>query len=70
MHTTRGRAGTVFLHNGGYDGDVIIQTNQMTSDGEAIVPMADILQLVADQVRSQRIARLEDASPEEILGLS
>lgn len=48
---------------------MIIQTNNLSDDGEAVVPMEDILQLVSDMVRQQRIAELEAADPKQILGL-
>lgn len=60
MHTTDCNA-TTFHHNGDYSGDVIvldIRTRQ-----EIRVPFDDIKTLVAKYVRDRQISRLEQISP-------
>jgi hypothetical protein len=62
-HTTN-HGGTRFIHNGDYSGEVEIQH----SDQEAVwVPFSDLLQFVADYVRQEKIAKLEQASGREVL---
>jgi hypothetical protein len=64
-HTITGPRGTRFHYNGDGSGDVEL----VAGEQRLRVPIADLLTLVAALVRAQRIAELEDASAEELLGL-
>lgn len=56
---------TTFIHNGRFDGDV-----EIVRDGKRFfVPFSDIKELVAEYVRRERIAKLEDSDADVILGL-
>lgn len=65
MHTLNAPKGTRFHYNSDLSGNVIV----MTPEGEFHVPGDDLLAFVADYVREERIARLEQASAAELLGL-
>lgn len=56
---------TVFIHNGGYDGDVEI----VRGENRLSVPFDALKQFVADYVRAKKISDLEDAIPETVFGL-
>lgn len=65
-----------FHHNGDYSGEVLVQVpagNVRGGFGDAHVvvevPFAALVSLVADAVRGQRIARLENMPDAEILGI-
>lgn len=75
MHTFKGTNGTVILHDGDYGGSV-----KILADNEQIVPYddrcahitidaADIIEFVAEYVRSQKISELEDMSAPEIFDI-
>lgn len=64
MHTTESTRFR-FHHNGDFSGDVIAVDK--ATNVETHIPFTDIKTLVAEQVRRERIARLEDASDDEIL---
>jgi hypothetical protein len=67
MHsTTIGK--TTFHHNGGYDGDVIIQVGDLVPD-EIKVPFEDLRGFVANYVRDTRISELESMGDNELLGV-
>lgn len=66
MHTYEAKNGTTFNHNSDLSGNVHIRAH----DGpEYLVPGDDFLEFVAEFVRGHRIAALEDASAEDVLGL-
>jgi hypothetical protein len=70
MHTSTGPEGTKFLHNGDYSGDVEIISPDYCLGIAFEIPFADLKFLVAQYVEREKIRRLEDATPDEILGLS
>jgi len=54
-----------FLHHGDFSGSV-----EIVSDGVSfLVPFDALVSLVAEWARTVRIAKLEDASEREVLGL-
>lgn len=66
MHTLHGKM--VHLHfNGDFSGDVIVM--HKGTGQEMHVPFEDFKLLVAHCVMMQKISKLEQASPDEILGL-
>lgn len=66
MRTIKGRWGTIFHHNSDFSGNVVVVKGDGT---EFEIPAQDILDLVAEHVRSIKIAKLEDLLPEQLLGL-
>ncbi len=66
MQTTK-YGNIIFQHNGDFRGDVFIQEE----DGlfTVMVPMASLIALVAKAVQQKKLQQLENASPEELLGL-
>jgi len=68
MHTTEGKT-TRFIHNGDYSGDVEL-INKKTGKSMGKVPFDELLMLVADCVRSEKVGRIEAATDKEILGLT
>jgi hypothetical protein len=73
MHTTKFKKNPeyTFHHNGDFSGDVEIvkyeETGQVSS--RALVPFDALVSLVAKWARDVRLAKLEDASEREVLGL-
>jgi hypothetical protein len=66
MHTFEGK--TCFIHhNGDFSGDAIIVLEDGTQRIE--VPIEDLLAFAAEAVREKKIAQLESATTEELLGL-
>lgn len=66
MHSMTAKKGTGFSFNPDFSGEIII----IARDGRRIeVPGSDVLQVVASFVANQRIAKLEDQSADEILGI-
>ena len=69
-HTTEAAGGTVFIHNGGYDGDVRIRARkgEVLEDGrfELEVPFTDLRALVLDYLRHRMIAGLENMSDDTL----
>lgn len=66
MHTFK-HGETIFWHNGGFDGDVEIG---FEGEGPRItVPFSALRALVAEHVRREKIAALEQANAIELLGL-
>jgi len=72
--------GTVFEHNGDFSGEVTIvaESGQIEQSGRApdgkpytyvTIPFEAIEALVAEKVRARKIAALEEATPEQILGV-
>ncbi len=62
----------MFKFNGGVDGDCIVSDlhpETALADGEIQIPCDVLMQAVADWVRDRRIAELESATTEEILGM-
>jgi hypothetical protein len=72
MHTIKFKKNpeVVFLHNGDFSGDVkIIRFKEGEWSREVEVPFDALVSLVAKWARDVKIAKLEDASEHEILGL-
>lgn len=76
MITTSTSKDIWFLHNGGFDGEVIAciptevaQVELGNGHVRIRIPFEDLKVLVAQHVRSRMVAVLEDAGPNEILGL-
>ena len=74
MHSSRLSKNVVILHNGDYSGEVIIRKlrndgNRDENVGEIVLQFEDLLEFVCSYVRSEKISKLEQATPEEILGL-
>lgn len=63
MHT-QNIGNTTFTHNSDLSGPVRIHT----ADGELLVPGEHLIEFIAGWVASQRIAALELATAEEVLG--
>lgn len=66
-HTTNAPGGTAFIHNGDYSGDVEIVAADKTRG--VTIPFEDLMWVVADYVRLQRISKIEEASALSLLGL-
>ena len=66
MHTYNGNSCRIH-YNSDMSGEVCI--NSKTSDKEITVDAQDILDFVAEYVRSQKIGKLEQMTNKEILGL-
>lgn len=67
MHTFEGDKVT-FHHNGDFhDDDPVIIIAKSKSKEEIEVPLSDLKRFIADYVRGYRIARLEQASTDDIL---
>jgi hypothetical protein len=64
MHTTEINQ-TVFIHHGGFEGDVEIRHDEQVMT----IPIDDLKEFIARMVRAARVEKLEDASADEILGL-
>ena len=58
----------VILHDGDYQGEVIIRDNKEPF-GEVVVPAALLRGFVAKQIRQNKISKLEQLSDNEVLGL-
>ena len=72
MHTSEMKSGVVFNHNGGYFGEVLISAPD--SEDPSIrhtvrVDFNDLMTLVADAVRSEKISKLEQMDSLGILEL-
>ncbi len=65
MHTLK-IDGVTFIYDGGYDGDVLIRNEY----ARVCVPFSAIKQLVAAHARTERVAALEQASDDDILGIT
>lgn len=69
MHSFK-TGNTVFLHNGDFSGNVRIQTFvDEKLDKESTLPYKDMKALVAQEVRQQKISKIENAEDDEILNL-
>jgi hypothetical protein len=81
MHTTEGQKYRYF-HHGSFEGDIDV-ADKVTGETLIKIPFEDLKMLVAEYVRSERIIRLEEmdeqgeeierlenASDDEVLGLS
>lgn len=66
MHTFEGKSCRIH-HNSDMSGEVYICDKN--SDKELVIDAQDILDFVADYIRSQRIGMLEQMSTENILDL-
>ena len=66
MHTFKGKKTTIH-YNSDMSGDCIIFNKE--TEQEVVVPCEDILEFVADYVRSRKIGKLEQMDSKEILGL-
>jgi hypothetical protein len=64
MHTTEIND-TVFIHHGGFEGDVEI----IRGEQRMTVPVDDVKEFIARLVCGLRVERLEDADADEILGI-
>lgn len=80
MHsfTSDNGSGYQVLHNGDFSGDVkIITTSEPRKEDWVGTPTQWIIELpfdllaeiVAEKIRSERIAKLEDMGPDELLGI-
>jgi hypothetical protein len=69
-HTTEAAGGTVFIHNGGYDGDVrvVSQNGGVLEDGrfEVDIPFTDLRSLVLDYLRQRMISGLESMNDDTL----
>lgn len=65
-HTTH----AAFIHDGDFDGEVIIiiRGADGAQDEQLTLDIQDLLEFVAEIVRDKRIARLEEMTPEQLLG--
>ena len=65
MHTTKIN-NTAFIHDGDYgtDIEIVVGKKRLT------VPSADLKGFMASWVRDEKIAQLEQASDDEVLGLA
>ena len=61
-------AEAIFIHSSDYSGDVTI--NDKNSDQTITLPVKDILEFVAECMRTQQAAIIEEASREEILAMA
>ena len=66
MHTFNGKK-TIIHYNSDMSGDCIIFNKE--TEQEVEVPCEDILDFVANYVRSQKIGKLEQMETKDILGL-
>lgn len=65
MHTTE-IDGVTFHHHGDYSGEIVIQVGKK----ELTVSTKALVGLVAEMVRAERTIKLEESTPEEILGIN
>lgn len=65
-----GGGSTVFHHNGDYSGDVDIVRCDHAGEKFVRVPFWQIKRLVAEFVRAEKMRRIENATSDELLGLS
>lgn len=61
-HTTKIND-TIWVHNGCYDGDIIIQRGPVVMQ----IPFDDLKGIVAEYIRMKKISELENMSYEELL---
>jgi hypothetical protein len=66
MHTTTGPFGATFIHNADMSGGVDI----VTLNGRVTVQFGDLLHLITEHVRRERIAQMENADAVTLLGLT
>jgi hypothetical protein len=66
MHTMEFVGGWIAHHNGDFSGDVELHSPG-TPTQVTVVPFLIIQQIVAEKVRRDRIAKLEEAGPAELL---
>ena len=71
IHSFYASQGTVFFHNGDFSGEVIVRVPESKNEDqqEVEVPFEDLKEFVAKYICSEKISKLEDAEPDEILGL-
>ncbi len=72
-HSWEGSNGTKIIYNPDLS-EVIVCNASITTDGagenvECYLNGQDLLEFIADHIRSERISALEDMSTEQILGL-
>lgn len=67
-HTTDLGDGWIAHHNGDFSGNVTLRRPD-APEHQFRIPFDCLLLLVAEAVRSKRVAELEDADPRQILGL-
>lgn len=65
MHTTT-IGNTTFYHNGDFSGEVEIVTKTMM---RVSVPYDELKAFIAESIRTIKIAQLESATDDEVLGL-
>lgn len=65
MHTFKGPSGTTFNYHSDMSGDVYVDT----AEGHLKVPGRDLLALVAEYVRLERITVIESMEADELLGV-
>jgi hypothetical protein len=70
MHTTEGKT-CRFIHNGDYLGEVIVvqKKGKLNKQGEVVIEFEDIAMLVTQWLVAEKIAKLEQLEPEELLKL-
>lgn len=67
MHSFRGYTTSIHYNSDGSGDAIVHDSNTLT---EVRVPCADLVAFVAELVRAKRIAALEQASVEELIGLA
>lgn len=66
MHTFEGKS-VRFFHHGDFEGEVVI-TNKETNE-QMIVEMEDLINLVGEKVRCEKIGEIQSKTGRELLGL-
>jgi predicted glutamine amidotransferase len=65
-----------FIHNGDFSGDVLICSNKLDygisdeRDEKFKIPMDELLDFVAEAVRSKKISELESMTAKQLLGIT
>ena len=65
MHTFKARQGTVFNYNGDMSGGIYIKYKD--AESMTLIPASDLLEFVAEHIRSKRIEKIESMTTKEIL---
>jgi hypothetical protein len=65
MHATK-KGSVVFMHEGDYDGDVIISVGDNV---KMLVPFEHLKSFVVDFVRQEKMSHLENAPDDDVLGI-
>lgn len=70
MHSFTAPSGRTYLHNGDFSGDVTVALPLDVVRGDSLIasiPMADLVALVAEKIRRERISELENMTASAIL---